>query len=403
MRVLQINVLGSTLSTGRTTRELHHHLQKRGEESYIACPTNRDSDDVFTFSHELLVKIDYVMTKYSGLDARHSVFPTLKLIRYIKKIKPDIVHLRVLHTHCLHIGMLLSYLARQNIATVVTLHDFWYMTGMCCHYVDYPCDRWKTGCGNCPGIPTDPHEKKFDRTAYLWRCKKKEFSGIPRLAVVGVSDWVTRSVKHSLLSEAAIIRRIYNWIDLETFTPRDGSQMRRKLGLEGKYVVLAVAATWVKGYWKGLEHYIALAEQMPEHYRIVLVGEMQYTGELPANIISIPRTDDEDKLAIYYSMADVYLNLSRAETFGKVSAEAVACGTPLIAYGVTANPEIVPPGAGATIPELSVEVILRALSALEQQPKERYTPICRQFAQRHFDMETNAESYLSLYNELLDM
>lgn len=53
--------------------------------------------------------------------------------------------------------------------------------------------------------------------------KKQLFDGIKRLAVVGVSDWVTEFVHDSILKQAFSVKRIYNWIDLDTFKPRIGS------------------------------------------------------------------------------------------------------------------------------------------------------------------------------------
>lgn len=403
MKVVQVNILGATLSTGRTTREMHTYFKEHGIESFIACPTHRDCEDVYAFSSTFEVKVDYVLTKYTGLEAHLAVMPTLRLIRYIEKIKPDIVHLRVLHGNCVHIPILLSYLAKKDIATVITMHDFWYMTGMCFYYTDKQCDRWRTGCGNCPGIPSDVREKKFDMTRLLWRCKQRGFGKIKRLAVIGVSDWVTREARQSLLAPAKIIRRIYNWIDLSVFYPKDGMALRKAHDLEGKFVILAVSAEWRKGDIKGLEYYLKLAHEMPNHYRVLLVGDMRYDGSLPAGVISIQRTDSKEELAQYYSMADVYLNLSEEETFGKVSAEAVSCGTPVVAYDVTANGEIVPPGGGVRIATRNTADILEALKEIEQTGKEHYGVICRKYAEENFNMGTNIGKYLDVYRELLSM
>lgn len=403
MKVLQVNILGATLSTGRTTREMHTYFKAHGIESHIACPLRRDCEDAFVFSSKLEVKADYVLTKYTGMEAQLAILPTLRLIRHINRIKPDIVHLRVLHGNCIHLKMLLSYLAKKDIATVITMHDFWYMTGMCFYYTDKHCDRWKTGCGNCPGIPNDIREKKFDRTRTLWRRKQRGFGAIRRLAVIGVSDWVTREVKQSLLASAKLIRRIYNWIDLSTFRPMDGSSLRKAHNLDGKFVILAISAAWRTGDCKGLEYYLQLANEMPDHYRILLVGDMCYDGDLPDKVIAINRTDSKEQLAQYYSMADVYLNLSEQETFGKVSAEAVSCGTPVVAYDVTANGEIVAPDGGIKIQTRDSSNILKALKKIEKTGKAQYQPICRKYAEENFDMETNICQYLDVYQELLDM
>ena len=68
---------------------------------------------------------------------------------------------------------------------------------------------------------------------------------------------------------------------------------------------------------------------MPE-ITVVLVGTINEGIELPKNIITVPSTSSIDELAELYSSADVFITFSLEETFGKVSAEALSCGTPVI-------------------------------------------------------------------------
>lgn len=62
---------------------------------------------------------------------------------------------------------------------------------------------------------------------------------------------------------------------------------------------------------------------------------------LPNGIIGITRTWNSNELAEIYTASDVLFNGSFQETFGLVTAEAMACGTPVIVYDSTACPEIV--------------------------------------------------------------
>lgn len=403
MKVLQVNILGATLSTGRTTRELHDYFISHNIESYIACPTNKDCDDAFTFTTPNKIKVDYVLTKYTGKEGFFSSGPTNKLLRYIEKIKPDIVHLRVLHGNCIHLKKLLSFLAKKDIATVITMHDFWYMTGMCFYHTKKDCQKWQSGCNNCPAIAGDIREKKFDRTRLMWETKKKCFNSIPRLAVIGVSDWTLGEVKKSFLKNAAVLKRIYNWIDLDVFCPQDSSELKTQLGLNDKYVILGVSAAWIKGDGKGLDTYLKLAEKLSDDCRIVLIGEMKYEGKLPDNVISISSINSKTELAKHYSMADVYLNVSHEETFGKVSAEAVSCGVPVVAYNATANKELVPVGGGALVETLEADDILKAIEKVKSQDKSVYLPICRKFAENNFNKEENIRQYISVYEELINI
>lgn len=399
MRIVQINTLGATQSTGRTTRQMHDYFQSHDMDSYIICPTNLDCDDVITISSSLEMKIDVLMTEITGLEAYHSFLPTRKLISALKLIKPDIVHLRILHSNYVNVPRLLRFLGQNNIPTVITLHDFWFITGLCCHYTTSNCQKWQSGCKECPVRKKMPRPLLFDRTEKMWRDKITLLSNIEKLAIVGVSDWATSEVLKSPVAQYASIKRIYNWIDLTVFRPRN-SILREQLKLTDKFVILAVASSWVNNAGKGLNHYIELAKVMPENYRIILVGRMDEKIKIPKNILSVGSCTKSELLADYYSMADVYLNLSTEETFGKVSAEALSCGTPVVAIDSTANKELVSINCGIVVKNTYIAELLSALAEIEINTKNYYSDHCRKYAEQNFSMEKNIIEYIQLYREL---
>lgn len=403
LKVLQVNVVGATFSTGRTTRELHDYLTAHGHKSLIAIPRARDCDDAFVYASRIEEHFDILFSILTGYEATASILPTRRLIRYMEQEEPDVVHLRNLHSYSLNIRMLLQYLGEKDIPTVITLHDCWFMTGLCPHYTLQKCDRWKTGCHSCPHLYMSGSKLLFDRTNTMWKNKRDALTSIPRLAVVGVSDWVTNEAQKSFLGSAKILKRIYNWIDLETFTPKNDLHLRENLRLQGKKVILGVAAGWRSNSRKGLDVFLQLAEILPGNYVIVLVGSMIYDGALPKNIISVGATNNATELAEYYSMADVFLNLSKEETFGKVSAEAVSCGTPVVAVDSTANRELVPPGGGIVLENDAVENIKSAVIEVAMRGKEKYQQVCRKFAEKNFDMKKNIDENIDVYYELLNL
>lgn len=400
MRVLQINALGKTLSTGRTTREMHEALLEKGHESFIATACNKDCDDAYAISSMNLMHIDVILSIITGLELYHSRFQTKKFLAYMASLKPDIVHLRVLHNSFINLGMLLQYLATEDIATVITLHDLWFITGKCPYFLKYQCNKWQKGCNYCPALKDEAHPSWFDRTQKMWNDKKKWLNGIPRLAVVGNSDWTTEQAKKSFLDSSKIITRIYNWIDLDIFYPRETEKLRHNLALENKFIILSVATKWKIHNRKGFDDFLKLAEVLPQEFQILLVGDLEYNHPLPPNITSLSLTNNLNLLAEYYSMADVYLNLSVEETFGKVSAEAASCGTPVIALDACANKEIVPRGASVILKNTNPHEILLALKEIRKEEKKKYLKVCRSHAEYYFSKEKNIMQYLRLYEEL---
>lgn len=398
MKVVQINAVYEYSSTGRTTTEMHEYLCAKGIESYVFCTNQSNpSKNIFRFSSGLDMKIHSALSRLLGLQGMFSYFSTKKLLAKLKQIKPDVVHLRVLHSNCINLPLLLRYLAKHNIATVLTLHDCWYFTGHCCYFVDSKCNRWKNGCGHCPDLKNWNTSLFFDNSAKLLALKKELFGNIKKLAVVGVSDWVTEFIKDSILKEAKIVKRIYNWIDISKFTPRDTKVIRKKIGISEKdFVVLGVAQIWSPS--KGLDSFIKLAQRCPD-IKIAIVGKVLETN-LPDNIILLGVVSDTQQLIDYYSMADVFFNPSQRETFGKVTIEAMAAGTPAIVYRATASPELIKDGCGYVVDNGSIKETVEKIKTIQKETKHRYSQNCRQYVLDNFSKGMIVNKYIHLYEQL---
>ena len=152
---------------------------------------------------------------------------------------------------------------------------------------------------------------------------------------------------------------------------------------------------------RGFKYFLEIAKQLDNDELIVLVGDVEEEQALPTNMLHFPATSDAIKLAFYYSMADVMLNPSIQETFGKVTAEAIACGTPVIVNDVTANPELVGDTCGIVINNNSIVEICQALKVLKVEGKESYSESCVNFARNKFDKRTLISEYINLYQNLL--
>lgn len=400
MKILQINAVGQEKSTGRTCLELARYLNKTQEHScYTAFSVGTADEYGYQIGGKLQAKLHGLLSRLTGRQAHFSACETGKLLAYIKKLRPDVVHLRNLHANFIHFPMLMKFLAKEDIPTVITLHDCWFFTGKCCHYTVTGCYRWQTGCHACPRLHQDNVSWFADATAQLWQEKKRLFEAIPRLAVTGVSQWVVNEAKQSFLTCAKEITRIYNWVDLETFVPRDNKeQVLQRFGLAGKCVILGVASSWSRE--KGLQDYLTLARELGDEYAVCLVGSIPERTVLPSNVHHVPTTNSPRELSELYSAADVFVMLSAEETFGKVSAEALACGTPVVCYDSTANKELVGEGCGAVHPLGDMNALADSVRAICAEGKETYSEACRAFAEANFRKEDRISDYLDLYQRI---
>ena len=400
MKIVQINAVYEYSSTGRTTMEMHEFLQSQGEESYVFCSNKQMPEmNVFQVGNKLDYRLHSLMSRLTDSQGLHSKSSTEQLLKQLETIQPDIVILRNLHANYIHYPSLLTYLAKNDIATVVVLHDVWTFTGHCCYYTEDNCNKWLTGCSHCPALGKYNKSWLIDNSAANYKRKLDLFRAIPRLAVIGVSKWVADEAKKSpIFSNAKRIDYIYNWIDLNKFRPVDGTPIREKLGIGDRFTIVSCAQGWSEV--KGLFTIFDVANQMPEE-RFVLVGSMAYDGELPKNVISVGATASVSELAQYYSTADALLVCSIQETFGKVSAEALACGTPVIANHSTANPEIAGKDCGLSFENNNVAEIVAAIRRLIAVGKSSYKDKCLRRAEEEFNFELQMAKYLELFEDMI--
>lgn len=398
MKIVQINACYEYSSTGRTCYELHTYLAEHGIDSYkFYSKPQPDSDKYDLMGSWFDHKLHALLSRVTGRQAYFSSIPTHTLIGKLKKIQPDVVILRNFHSNYVNLPMLARYLAKNDIPTIIVLHDCWFFTGYCFHYTEIGCQKWQSECHDCPLIKTNKASWFFDTTRSVFRHRKQLLESIPRLAVVGVSEWITNEGRKAPIFHNAVkFQRIYNWIDLKSFYPRETADLRQQLGIkESDFVALGVSMSW--SYRKGLEVYLEVAKQMPD-VKIVMIGQKPDI-ELPSNVILVPPISSIEELAQYYSMADVLFNFSIQETFGKVAAEALACGTPLIVNNATANPEL-PGPCGYAVENNNVSQVIEAVKTIRSKGRHYYRQQCVERANTLFEKDKNIEQYIQLFHEL---
>ncbi len=394
LKILQINSVCGQGSTGKVVVQISDYLNQQGVENYIAYGFGyTDRTNTFKFGNSIDAHLHSFMSRKMGLQGKMSHLTTLSLIKYIKKIKPSIIHLHNIHGHYLNYQMLFSFFNNYNGQVVWTFHDCWPITGKCVHFTEAKCEKWKSCCFECPQLDRYPDSER-DRSYKSYLEKKAAFTSISNLHIVTVSNWLKSVVEDSYLSKADI-RCIYNGIDTNMFLPTKSS-IRDMYNLNGKFIILSVASVWNEG--KGLKHFIELASRLRTDEVIVLVGiKSEQLKSLPSNIIGLPKTNGLQELVEWYSTADVYINFSIEETFGLVVAEAMSCGTPVIVMNSTACPEVVDSETGFVVNPFDFEGILENISYLKSRGKLDYSDKCRERIENLFSLQKMQELYWNTY------
>lgn len=344
MKIVQINATCGCGSTGKICVAVSKMLTKQEIENYILYTQGKNTYPLgIKYSNEKYIKVQALCSRVLGNYGFNSVRATIRLIRELDTISPDIVHLHNIHGHDCDLERLFQYLRQRKIKIYWTFHDCWAFTGYCTHFTIEKCMKWKESCGNCAQYKK--YSWLFDKSEELLRKKERIFSGLD-LTIVTPSNWLADLVHQSFLYDYPV-RVINNGIDLAIFKPTE-SDFRKKYHLEDKYIILGVAFGW--GYRKGLDVFIELSQRLEDDYKVVLVGMDKNTEQfLPRNIIGIHRTQDQKELAAIYTAADVFVNPTREENYPTVNMEAIACGTPVITFDAGGSSEMLDDKCGIVI------------------------------------------------------
>jgi glycosyltransferase involved in cell wall biosynthesis len=319
--------------------------------------------------------------------------------------RPTIVHCHNLHGRYFDLRAL-PWLSSQ-VPTIVTLHDAWLLSGHCAH--SFGCERWETGCGECPNLSVYPAIRR-DATAFNWQ-RKREIYAKSRIYVSTPCEWLMEKVQRSMLAPAIVEARvIHNGLDLSVFQPADRQSARATLGIpQDSRVLLFTAYSIRRNPWKDygtLRSAVAqVAERMDgQHVLCVALGEDAPAERVgAAELRFVPHQKDPAVVACHYQSADVYVHPARAETMSLAITEALACGTPVVATAVGGIPEqvaegrngfLVPPGearamADAVVRLLGDETLRRSLSRNAAED-----------ARRRFDLKRQVDAYVSWYREI---
>lgn len=397
MKVLQISTVCGSGSVGRITVDIYHTLEQHGDTGIIAYGRRKAPEGVeaYRFGSDMDMGVHVLSTFFKGEHGFASAGQTRRLIEKIREWDPDVIHLHNIHGFILQVELLFDYLKQAGKPVVWTLHDCWPYTGHCAFYDYTGCEGWKEGCRNCTQYrKTYPYALFKNNTAENYVRKKKAFTGVPRLTIVTPSSWLADEVKRSFLGEYPV-KIIPNGIDRSSFRPVDRG-LRDRLKLQGTYIVLGVANVWERR--KGLEYFFSLSENLPEDFRVILIGlDRKQMKKLPENVIGLARTSSVEELAEYYSMADVFVNATLEDNFPTTNLEALSCGTPVITFDTGGSPESLDETCGRVVPKGDGDALLAAVLEERDHPKKQEDCLNRA---EQYDKYDRFQEYVELYHRL---
>ena len=329
--------------------------------------------------------------------------------------RPDLIHCHNLHGSYFDLSLLATPQFKKG-PLFLTLHDQWGFTGHCAYSFD--CERWQSTCGSCPSLTSYP-PLLFDGTRQNLAFKRKIYQN-SRLYVITPSQWLMDRVKKSVLVPAiAEARVIPNGIDLSIFKPGDQEKARKKLALpQDAFILLSTASGLRTSPYKDyatLKKAVALASQKSLKLLLVALGASQKEIEQKekqkkalrigkATVLFFPFEREEQKIALFYQAADLYLHAAKVETFGLVVTEALSCGLPVIATDVGGIAEQVQNGlTGKLVPMGNAEAMAKEIVHLSSDYRQRKMMSIRAaaHAKAHYGEKEMLKNYMNFYHSAL--
>lgn len=400
MKILHINTWYGKGGAAKSVMELSRLLsQQEGVRSDILSGFvyGEKSEGVLLLNHTYERYINAFITRFTGYDSLWYPFSKKKKLKKIVE-QYDIIHLHNIHGYY----FMLDYLDILKEKPVVwTLRDFWPITGGCAVIRD--CYKWKTGCGDCPHLEYYPKSIFFDRTAQMFKKKCEYIHKLTDLKIVTISKWANEIIKQSHLG-GFDTSLIYEGLDTNVYTIRDTF-----VDKNNNRTSLLFIANKLTDKTKGLLHFLEGLKllQEKEKYEIIFVGEKMPKSVKNTHLRGFVYKEygyvsNPEEMSYLYSVADLFINLSMSETFGRTNVEAMLSGTPVLAYDIPIMREIIG-DKGIFVP---LGNIVKLANTIDQFRRSKSKMVfydrndLRNYALRFSDKKM-CKKYIKLYTSML--
>lgn len=386
-------------STGRIATGLQGYLLSKGERCILCYGqgTQRDDDERYKFSGFCDMAFHKINNIFTGSLCCASVLATNRLVKRLRKLKVRKVYLINLHGLYLNEHILFNYLVNDGIHVVYIMADESAFLGNC--FYRNGCEKYKSECKGCHLQNSIQRICKPEASHKAYLIKRKAYAQMS--AVYVAPEFVIRSAKESPLLAGCRTEIIDEAIDVNKNCPKDTTELRQSLGIDDNKTVIGCVAPF-NNPRKGVKYYLEAARQLENDDRFVFVQvgyNESFKIDLPKNYIPIGFVDNQESLAEYYSLADLFVFPSLADTMPNACLEALACGSPLLCFNVSGMPFIGDETVMKLIPEKDVRQMVEVILKTSKKD-ETVINTCRKYALWRYDSQKYFQKLENTMNSL---
>lgn len=315
----------------------------------------------------------------------------------LQKVDYDILHLHWINLHFLD----LNELKKVNKPIIWTLHDCWPFTGVC-HYF-YNCNKYVNSCGSCHYLSSNDHN---DLSYQIW-IKKKEIYKKIKLHIVCPSSWLADAARKSSLFSNIPITVIPNSIDSNFYVPgnRKNACIALKLDINKNYILFS-AMNAINDKRKGLqkleEALLLITKEIDtSEYELLIVGADKpfETLELGINVKYLGQINSNSEMVLVYQSATITIVPSLSENLSNGIMESLSCGTPVIAFNIGGNSDLINHKVNGYLAEsFNVEDLAMGISwCIKNYYKKNLSSNSRLKVLENYTLEKIGKEYKKLY------
>jgi glycosyltransferase involved in cell wall biosynthesis len=340
MKVLQLATYDGGQGAARATLRLHRALRDVGIQSTLRV-AQANSGDPWVRAPRGKPRQALALLRSSASwwlqKPQHSANPVTHSVaalpswldRELNTTGADLLHLHWVQDEFLSV----EAIGRLNGPLIWTLHDSWAFCGSEHYPASISDQRFREGYERC-NRPLGDRGLDLDR--WTWRRKRRAWASLlPRLQLIAPSHWMAEQAAASALLAGVPCAVIPNALP-SVFRPILRAQARALLDWpQGRRLLLFGAIGGAEDARKGLDLLAAaLARLAGERCDLetVLLGQSTPAQGLALPCRNLGRFHDDLSLALAYAAADVVVVPSRLDNLPQAASEALACGTPVVAF-----------------------------------------------------------------------